>query len=66
MKTPKEQLLKVIEKLLKSACTTNLPRLCDMTATPEGFETAQQMIFSYCTENGVSVQTAMAHIDSEL
>lgn len=64
--TPEEELQDLIYNLVKNACKTNLPRLCNFVETEEGRQTATQMIFDYCTDNGVSVQTAMAHIDSEL
>jgi hypothetical protein len=64
--THEEELKELIYDLVKKACTTNLPRLCSFAETEEGKQTATQMIFDYCIENAVSVQTAMAHIDSEL
>ena len=63
---PANELMSIIEKQLDEACKTNLPRLCAFCETPEGKETAANMVFDYCTNNGVSVQTAMAHIDSEV
>lgn len=64
--TPEEELKKLIADALVDPCKTNLPRLCDFVETEEGKETATTMIFEYCTNQGVSVQEAMAQIDSEL
>ena len=64
--TPAEELKGIIEKQLDEACKTNLPRLCAFCETAEGKETAANMVFEYCINNAVSVQTAMAHIDSEV
>lgn len=63
---PAQELLNLIEEQLKTVCPTQLPRLCEFVKSDEGKETAQRMIFEYCTEHGVSVQSAMAHIDTEL
>lgn len=63
---PEDQLTELIETLLDKPCETNLPRLCDFVKTPEGKETAVVMIKNYCTENGCSVQQAMAHINGEI
>lgn len=64
--TPSEELKQLIEEQLTKACETNLPRLCAFCKTEAGAETAANMVFEYCLTNGVSVQTAMAHIDSEI
>lgn len=64
--TPAEELKQLIEQQLNNACETNLPRLCDFCKTEAGRETAANMVFDYCINNGVGVQTAMAHIDSEI
>lgn len=63
---PEEELIALIEKELENPCATNLPTLCDFVKTDTGKQTATRMIFDYCLNNGVSVQTAMAHIDTEL
>lgn len=64
--TPEEELIALIEKELENPCATNLPQLCEFVKTETGKQTATRMILEYCTSNGVSVQTAMAHIDTEL
>lgn len=56
----------LISEALKNPCETNLPRICEMIKTEEGREVVSSMIFTYCKTNGVSVQTAMAHVDSEI
>jgi len=66
MTADEKKLSDLIEQQLDKACKTNLPRLCDLIERKEGRQTALSMIFSYCKLNGVSVQTAMAVIDSEL
>lgn len=63
---PEDELIDLIEKALDDPCTTNLPTLCEFVKTPEGKQTAVRMVYEYCVNNGVSVQTAMAHIDTEL
>ena len=63
---PENELITLIEAQLDNVCETNLPRLCAFVKIPEGKQTATRMIFDYCLDNGVSVQTAMAHIDSEI
>lgn len=60
------ELVQLIEQLLKNPCQTNLPRLCEFVKTQAGKETATTMIKEYCIEHGVSAQEAMAQIDSEL
>lgn len=64
--TPSEELTAIIEERLQNVCADNLPRLCNFCKEEVGRETATNMIFEYCMAQGVSVQTAMAHIDSEL
>lgn len=64
--TPEDELIEMIEKELANCCNTNLPTLNTFVKTAEGMQTATRMVFEYCLNNGVSVQTAMAHIDTEL
>ena len=63
---PEDELKALIESQLLNICETNLPRLCLFCKSDEGKETATTMIFEYCMNEGVSVQAAMAHIDSDL
>lgn len=64
--TPEDELIELIEKELSNCCNTNLPTLATFVKTPEGFQTATRMVYEYCVNNGVSVQSSMAHIDTEL
>jgi hypothetical protein len=64
--TLEDELIGMIEKEVAKCCNTNLPTLSEFVKTDEGKQTATRMIYEYCVNNGVSVQSAMAHIDTEL
>lgn len=59
-------LKELIEQELNKCCKTSLPRLKKHISTDVGRETAQANIFRICKASGVSVQTAMSQIDTEL
>lgn len=63
---PEKKLEQLIAKHLKVCDTDNFPKLCNMASTDDGLEAASDMVYQYCVNNGVSVQTAIAFIESEL
>ena len=64
--TPEKELEQLVKSHLKVCDTENYPKLCEMTSTEEGLEAASNMVYEFCIHNGVSVQTALALIESEI
>lgn len=61
-----KQLTDVISIQLDNCCKKTLPRLAEKIKEPAGRAMVEAMIFNICTDEGVSIQTAMSEIDSEL
>lgn len=61
-----ERLRQLVSEELSICCQTALPRLQKMISTPEGMERAEDIIYSMCSTEGLSVQQAMAQYDSDL
>lgn len=61
-----EQLRKEIRKELRSPNCKKLPNLCAVIDTEQGFNTAEEWIFTQCATYGIAVQTAMSDYDSAL
>lgn len=66
MEKAQEKLVKMISEKLDVACSEGLPRLCKFIESDGGRETAEEMIYNMCANDGISVQTAMSVIDSDL
>jgi hypothetical protein len=61
-----EQLRAAIREELNAPTCAKLPRLCAQIGTDQGFNTAEEWIFTMCATYGIGVQTAMSEYDSSL
>jgi|TARA_R110000744_G_scaffold367373_4_gene476818 hypothetical protein len=61
-----KELRELIESELKACCTDRLPRLKAHIQTQSGMENAQAIIYKMCENDGISVQSAMSSLDTEL
>lgn len=61
-----DQLKQLIEKELDNCCSNTLPRVKSKIKEQAGREMVAAMAFNLCKNEGISVQTALSEIDSEL
>lgn len=66
MTKDQQKLTELIEEKLDTCCPTNLTKLKKFISTDNGKEVAVDMIFGICDSSGISVQSAMAQLDSDL
>jgi hypothetical protein len=64
--TEEQKLAKMISNKLDEACNEGLPRLCKYIESKGGRETAENMIYNMCATSGISIQTAMSTLNSDL
>jgi hypothetical protein len=60
------ELLRLVDRHIDRVSYRTLPRLYKYISTDNGRQSAIDMIFSMCNADGVSVQSAMAQLDSDL
>lgn len=61
-----KQLRKMIREKIKQMDQRALPELFAMASTEQGTETLEGMIFGLCADRGISIQTAMSTLESEM
>jgi hypothetical protein len=66
MNQAETELKKLIQDSLDNVNPTILPRLAAYISSAEGRESAEIQVFNICASQGVSIQTALSLLDSEL
>jgi hypothetical protein len=61
-----KQLRQMIADKITEMDQRALPELFAMASTEQGAETLESMIFSMCADRGISIQTAMSTLESEM